>query len=221
MSGSGEASGAALAREILLGFQHLKTGEREAFFEALAKVFGPDHERLRAACEVYAQEPTDIAAAKLHRMTEPRRQELVRRLNMAPGATAALVAMREQLLDSLPLRPDLAGVDYDFAHLLSSWFNRGFLVLRRIDWSSPANVLEKIIRYEAVHQISDWDDLRARIDSPDRRCYAFFHPAMPDDPLIFVEVALGAEGADGRQQRLGREVARLGPDALWPTIVDI
>ena len=84
----------------------------------------------------------------------------------------------------------LAALDRDVVHLLASWFNRGFLVLRRIDWSTPANILEKIIRYEAVHEIRDWDDLRRRIDPVDRRCYAFFHPALVDEPLIFVEVAL-------------------------------
>jgi malonyl-CoA decarboxylase len=98
--------------------------------------------------------------------------------------------MREQLLDAMDHRDDLSDIDSDFVHLFTSWFNRGFLVLRRIDWSTPAIVLEKIIRYEAVHEIQDWDDLRRRIDPPDRRCYAFFHPALIDDPLIFVEVAL-------------------------------
>ena len=126
----------------------------------------------------------------MHAASEPRRQELFRRLNLAPGGTVALVRMREQLMDALGHRDDLAAVDEDFVHLFSSWFNRGFLVLRHIDWSTPAIVLEKIIRYEAVHEISDWDDLRRRIDPPDRRCYAFFHPALVDDPLIFVEVAL-------------------------------
>jgi malonyl-CoA decarboxylase len=87
-------------------------------------------------------------------------------------------------------RDDLSPVDQDFVHLFSSWFNRGFLVLRRIDWSTPAIILEKIIRHEAVHEIQDWNDLRRRIDPPDRRCYAFFHPALNDEPLIFVEVAL-------------------------------
>src|ERR1700685_2485718 len=120
----------------------------------------------------------------------PRRLELFRRLNLAPGGTAALVRMREQLLDAMDHRDDLALVDNDFVHLFSSWFNRGFLVLRRIDWSTPANILEKIIRYEAVHEISDWDDLRRRIDPPDRRCYASFTPPRVDEPLIFVEVAL-------------------------------
>ena len=127
---------------------------------------------------------------KLHAASEPRRQELFRRLNLAPGGTAALVRMREQLIDVLGHRDDLSAVDDDFVHLFSSWFNRGFLVLRRIDWSTPAIVLDKIIRYEAVHEISDWDDLRRRIDPSDRRCYAFFHPALVDEPLIFVEVAL-------------------------------
>lgn len=211
LSGRGEASGTALARDILTGFQGLKTGERIAFFETLANTFGPDRERLLAACEAYAKEPSDRAAAAVSDAAEPRRQELIRRLNLAPGATNALVGMREHLLDALPLRPDLAAVDGDFVHLLSSWFNRGFLVLRRIDWSSPANVLEKIIRYEAVHQIRDWDDLRARIDSPDRRCYAFFHPAMVDEPLIFVEVALTREIPEAIGPILSRDRALLDP----------
>jgi malonyl-CoA decarboxylase len=133
---------------------------------------------------------SDAAASEIQRASEPRRLELFRRLNLAPGGTAALVRMREQLLDAMDHRDDLAVIDDDFLHLFSSWFNRGFLVLRSIDWSTPASLLEKIIRYEAVHAIRDWNDLRARIDSPDRRCYAFFHPALVDEPLIFVEVAL-------------------------------
>jgi malonyl-CoA decarboxylase len=211
LSGRGEASGTALARDILADFQEMRTGERIAFFEALALTFGPDHERLQAACAAYSRNPSEATAAEVLEAAEPRRQELVRRLNLAPGATAALVAMREQLLDALLRRPDLAGVDDDFSHLLSSWFNRGFLVLRRIDWSSPANVLEKIIRYEAVHQISDWDDLRARIDSPDRRCYAIFHPAMVDEPLIFVEVALTKDIPGAIGPVLSRERTLLDP----------
>jgi malonyl-CoA decarboxylase len=98
--------------------------------------------------------------------------------------------MRADLVGALKNNKVLGALDRDVVHLLASWFNRGFLVLRRIDWSTPANILEKIIRYEAVHEIRDWDDLRRRIDPPDRRCYAFFHPALVDEPLIFVEVAL-------------------------------
>src|SRR5436190_9047789 len=189
LSGRGEASGVALAREIFTRYDELTTGPRIAFFEALATKFGVDRERIDAAVDAWAREGTDGAAAELHHAAEPRRQELFRRLNLAPGGTAALVSMREDLMDALVRREDLAPVDQDFVHLFSSWFNRGFLVLRHIDWSTPAIILEKIIRYEAVHQISDWDDLRRRIDPPDRRCYAFFHPALNDEPLIFVEVA--------------------------------
>ena len=190
LSGRGEASGVALAADILARYTELTSGPRIAFFEALAARFGPDHARLKVAIEAWRSTPSDIAAAKVHAAAEPRRQELLRRLNLAPGGTAALVRMREQLLDAIDRREDLTIVDNDFVHMFSSWFNRGFLVLRRIDWSTPAIVLEKIIRYEAVHRIHGWDDLRQRIDPPDRRCYAFFHPALVDDPLIFVEVAL-------------------------------
>jgi malonyl-CoA decarboxylase len=193
LSGRGEASGVALAREILSHYAELTSGPRIAFFEALAKRFGPDHGKLDAAIAVWRANPSDDTATRVHRAAEPRRQELLRRLNLAPGGTAALVRMREHLLDALNRRGDLNVVDNDFVHMFSSWFNRGFLVLRRIDWSTPASVLEKIIRYEAVHQIHDWNDLRHRIDPPDRRCYAFFHPALIDDPLIFVEVALTRE----------------------------
>jgi malonyl-CoA decarboxylase len=210
LSGRGEASGVALAREILTRYAELTTGPRIAFFEALAERFGPDTARMEAAFEAWRAAPSDAAAAEVHAASEPRRQELFRRLNLAPGGTAALVRMREQLIDVLAHRDaDLGQVDADFVHLFSSWFNRGFLVLRRIDWSTPAIVLEKIIRYEAVHEIRGWDDLRARIDPLDRRCYAFFHPALVDEPLIFVEVALTRDipGAISPILATGREVA--------------
>jgi malonyl-CoA decarboxylase len=193
LSGRGEASGVALARDILTRYSELTSGPRIAFFEGLATGFGADHARLDAAIENWRRAPSDATAGEVHRAAEPRRQELLRRLNLAPGGTAALVRMREHLLDAIVHRSDLAVVDQDFVHMFSSWFNRGFLVLRRIDWSTPASVLERIIRYEAVHRIRGWDDLRRRIDPPDRRCYAFFHPALVDDPLIFVEVALTRE----------------------------
>src|SRR5581483_3670442 len=194
LSGRGEASGVALAQEILSRYDELTTGPRIAFFEALATTFGHDRARTDRAMAAYRDDPSDDTAAELNRASEPRRLELFRRLNLAPGGTAALVRMREQLLDAMAhRRDDLAAIDKDFVHLFSSWFNRGFLVLRRIDWSTSAAILEKIIRYEAVHEIQDWDDLRRRIDPPDRRCYAFFHPALVDEPLIFVEIALTRE----------------------------
>jgi malonyl-CoA decarboxylase len=208
LSSAGEASGVARAREILAHYGELTTGPRIAFFEALAERFGPDTARLEAAIAAWRGQPSDTAAAEVHAASEPRRQELFRRLNLAPGGTMALVRMREQLMDVLGHRDDLGAVDDDFVHLFSSWFNRGFLVLRHIDWSTPAIVLEKIIRYEAVHEISDWEDLRRRIDPPDRRCYAFFHPALVDEPLIFVEVALTRDIPDAIAPILatGREV---------------
>ena len=193
LSGRGEASGAALAREVLERYVTLDEPARRSFFAALGTRFGADREKLAAAVAAFSKSGSEGHAADLHFMAEPRRQELFRRLNRAPGGTAALVNMRAQLLEAVEQDPVLKGVDRDFSHLLASWFNRGFLVLRRIDWSSPASILEKIIRYEAVHEIHDWNDLRRRIDPVDRRCYAFFHPALTDEPLIFVEVALTAE----------------------------
>jgi len=191
LSGRGEASGTAMAREVLDLYRNIDATERRAFFEALVRDFGPDREQLARMVEKWRTQPGDEdASSSLYFASEPRRQELIRRLNRAPGGTGDLVAMRTDLLGMMNGRTDLAALDRDVVHLLSSWFNRGFLVLRRIDWSTPANILEKIIRYEAVHEISDWDDLRRRIDPIDRRCYAFFHPAMVDEPLIFVEVAL-------------------------------
>ncbi|MGB8401541.1 malonyl-CoA decarboxylase [Bradyrhizobium sp.] len=190
LSGRGEASGTAMAREVLDRYHHLDAAGRVAFFETLAREYGPDREKLSQAIESWRAEPSDDDASDLHFASEPRRQELIRRLNRAPGGTSDLVSMRADLLDLMKDSKDLAALDRDVVHLLSSWFNRGFLVLRRIDWSTPANILEQIIRYEAVHEIRDWDDLRRRIDPVDRRCYAFFHPALAEEPLIFVEVAL-------------------------------
>ena len=205
LSGRGEASGVALAREILGRYAELTIGPRIAFFEALAQRFSTDAGRMAEAIAAWRAAPSDATAADVHSASEPRRQELFRRLNLAPGGTAALVRMREQLMDSLDHRDDLRAVDDDFIHLFSSWFNRGFLVLQRIDWSSPAIVLEKIIRYEAVHEIRDWEDLRRRIDPPDRRCYAFFHPALVDEPLIFVEMALTRDIPSAIAPILGKE----------------
>jgi malonyl-CoA decarboxylase len=190
LSGRGEATGTAMAREVLDRYHDLDEAGRRTFFEALARDFGPDREKLAEAIKTWQAQPGDGNGSNLHFASEPRRQELIRRLNRAPGGTGDLVAMRSDLLTHMNGRKDLAALDRDVVHLLGSWFNRGFLVLRRIDWSTPANILEQIIRYEAVHEIRDWDDLRRRIDPVDRRCYAFFHPALADAPLIFVEVAL-------------------------------
>lgn len=192
LSRQGEASGVAIATAIIRSYDAAPPQARLVFLTALADRFGPDIADVKAALKAVEKDVSPANVMKLHRATEARRQELLRRLNLAPGGTAALVRMREGLLDHLAARPDLKGVDQDFAHMFSTWFNRGFLVLRHIDWTTPANILEKIIRYEAVHAIQDWDDLRNRLEPPDRRCYGFFHPQLVDEPLIFVEVALTA-----------------------------
>lgn len=193
LTSRGEASGVAIAREIMQRYLALAAPERIGVLQALARDFAPDAEVIRAAFAAYDKAPNDETLAYLNAVVEPPRQEILRRLNLAPGNTAGLVKMREDLLDALPKRPELKALDRDFIHLFSSWFNRGFLMLKRIDWQSPAHILEKIIKYEAVHAIRSWDDLRRRIDPADRRCYAFFHPALQDEPLIFVEVALMEE----------------------------
>ncbi len=191
LSRRGEASGVAMAEALLASYARASEDEKLRFLEDLATQFGADPKRVAAAVENFAADGADDTTVDaLHDATEPRRQELLRRLNLAPGGTAALVRLREDLLAHLSERPRLKPVDADFVHLFTSWFNRGFLVLKRIDWTTPANILEKIIRYEAVHAIRDWEDLRSRVEPPDRRCYGFFHPQLVDEPLIFVEVAL-------------------------------
>ena len=186
----GEASGIALGQRLLDEYQQADAADRLAFLVALATEFGPDPERLARRIADYERQPDATTAMALHQAAESRRQELIRRMNQAPGATSALVAMREDVLHNRKTHDALAALDTDFRHLFSSWFNRGFLRLTRIDWSTPAEILERIIRYEAVHEISSWDDLRRRTDPPDRRCFGFFHPALDKDPLVFVEVAL-------------------------------
>ena len=185
----GEASVVTLARRTLDAFADLDPQGRDAFFEFLRSDLGAEPAALDAALERYRAEPNPETAAALAAAAEPRRQELLRLMNTAPDGTRDILGMRVALLDALARRRELKLVDDDFVHMLRSWFNRGFLDLHRIDWRTPALVLEKIIEYEAVHQILDWKDLRRRLES-DRRCFGFFHPSLPDEPLIFVEVAL-------------------------------
>src|SRR5882757_5605028 len=189
LSERGEASGAQAARELHHALRFLDADDRHSFQRYLATEFQPDKTALRKAAERYLADTTAEAAAALAQAADPPRQELLRRMNMAPGGTGALIAMRSELTAHLHDEPELKLLDADLRHLFASWFNRGFLELRRIDWQSPAAVLEKLIAYEAVHEIKGWDDLRRRL-APDRRCFAFFHPALPGEPLIFVEVAL-------------------------------
>src|SRR5690242_1585825 len=200
MSERGEVSGGRIAREALGAFQTLDEPGLWVFFDLLVKEFSPDPGMVGRVADAYRQDPSQANLIRLQQAVEPPRQELFRRLNMASGGTGVLVEMRRRLLNALAERPHYAGIDADLGHLLNSWFNRGFLVLQRIDWRTPALVLEKLIRYEAVHEIQGWPDLHRRLEA-DRRCYAFFHPALPDEPLIFIEVAL-TRGMSSRVQPL-------------------
>jgi malonyl-CoA decarboxylase len=194
LSARGEANGPAIATNIVGRIEALGDDHRARFFDHLAHDFSPDPKAVLETARAYAIKPGAEQLMRLTQATEPPRQELFRRLNRAPGGTAAIVRLRRVLLERLPRQPQLQAVESDLLHLLSSWFNAGFLQMRRVDWNSPAQLLEQIIRHEAVHEIDGWDDLRRRLQ-PDRRCFAFFHPQLPDEPLIFVEVALLPEMA--------------------------
>ena len=185
----GEASAIKLAHEVLQRYAEADEEAKHAFFRFLLDELGPNEKDLSAAVADYHANPDPVSYLSLLDAIEPQRRELIKTLNWAPGGTSALIAMRADLLQIARYEHDLKLVDHDFLHLLSSWFNRGFLELRRIDWNTPAFILEKLIRYESVHEIRDWQDLQRRLAS-DRRCFAFFHPQLPDEPLIFVEVAL-------------------------------
>ena len=189
LSEKGEANAQSIATKLLETFQSLDRTEQLSFFEFMAERFSPDPVAVLAAAQRYADQPGHASLVSLFRTVEPARQELLRRLNRAPGGTHAIVQMRERLLAHLKTHPELKSVDSDIQHVFSSWFNPGFLELHEITWSSPAILLEKIIKHESVHAIDGWDDLRRRLQ-PDRKCFAFFHPQLPGEPLIFVEVAL-------------------------------
>ncbi len=204
LSQRGEASGAAIARELQAAARALSDPQLLEFYRFLSDGFGPDPDALRRAAEAYLAHPDAHTASRLFDAAEPARQELLRRMNMSPGGTAALVAMRRDLLARARHDPAIRPLDTDLRHLFGSWFNRGFLELRRIDWQTPAATLEKLIVYEAVHEITGWSDLRRRL-APDRRCFAFFHPALPGEPLIFVEVALTEGLATAVQPLLARD----------------
>lgn len=190
LSNVGEATGLARSREILDDYKRLDKAEQLTFFQQIYADFGVDEDLLRQTVNEWLKHPKKIESRKIHTISEPRSQELIRRLNLSYGGTAALVKMREDLLEHIKTDPSLAALDKDFQHLFTSWFNNGFLRLERISWSTPATILEKIIAYEAVHEIQGWDELRLRVAAHDRRLYAFFHPSLSDEPLIFVEVAL-------------------------------
>jgi malonyl-CoA decarboxylase len=192
LSARGDAGGLRLAAGLVARLDGADAGTLGGYFDYLSRALNPDPAVVLRAAQAYADGPDAAALTALGAAAEPPRQELLRRLNRSPGGTAAIVRMRRTLLTGLRAHPWWQALESDLQHLLNSWFNPGFLEMRQVDWNAPARLLEKLIEHEAVHAIDGWDDLRRRLQ-PDRRCFAFFHPQLPDEPLIFVEVALGPE----------------------------
>ncbi len=218
MGARSETAALSLARRVLQRYVEMDDAGKLAIFRHVAETYGLDAEALRSALDAFEAAPSGTTYRAFTHACEAPRQELMRRLNAVPGGTERLVQMRADLRRLGGDEAALQALDLDAKHLLRAWFNRGFLVLRPISWESPAHILEKIIEYEAVHAIHSWDDLRRRLKPADRRCFAFFHPAMPDEPLIFVEVAL-TKGIPGSIQKLLAEDRLPGGSAEADTAV--
>ena len=189
ISFKGVASGIAIAREITEIYSLFDTDQKLSFFKEINKQFSPNNNEVEKKIAQYLEEKNEQSLNALGSAVEGNRQKLIRRLNMAPNGTPFLVSMREDLIKFLPINPELKNLDEDIRHLFKSWFNPGFLRLEKITWDSKAAVLEKIIKYEKVHKIKDMNDLKRRLQQEDRRFFAYFHPVLKDEPLIFVEVA--------------------------------
>ncbi len=182
---NGDYANLLLAEQIMDKYEALDNAGKLAFFEYLLTQYELNVIEIKTAIQAYEQEQSYENFYQLVSRAEPKRQELFRRLNLASSGTQKLVKMREDLFSFIAQRSEFKKVDFDFQHLFSSWFNRGFLVMRPINWNTPAHILEKVISYESVHEIGSWDELRSRLEPQDRKCFAFFHPSMLDDPLIF------------------------------------
>ena len=203
----GEVSARNRAAKLAQAYLGLDEAGRRAFLRSLAE-FDSDPATVARAYEAVtaAKDPAELAAAKMHlrRSLEPPRVKLLTQFTTIPDGMKFLVDLRATLLRLTREDPHLAALEADLRGLLASWFDVGFLELARIDWASPALLLERLVGYEAVHEIRSWRDLKNRLDS-DRRCYAFFHPRMPNEPLIFVEVALVKGLADSVQRLLDQK----------------
>jgi len=211
LSEKGEASGTALAREVVNHYQEMTGDEKIAFFEMLNTRFTADENAIIQAADQYKASRDAADYISLQKAIEPDRQRLFRRINIAPNGTRAIVSMRADLLKAIKQHPHLEAVDVDLKRMLTYWFNRGFLLLQRIDWRTSATVLEKLINYESVHEIQSWSDLRRRL-ARDRRCFAFFHPALPEEPIIFVEAALVKGMSDNIAPLLDENAPILNPE---------
>ena len=199
----GETAAILVADEINERLAKQTNEENLIFFEFLLTDMQPDQAKLQDAAKTYLTNPTPDTICELAKASDARFMSLFRMMSTSPRGPHALVKLRQSLHKILPQNPHLQPLDQGLAHLFRSWFNRGFLMLEKIDWTTPAHILEKLIRYEAVHEIKGWRDLRRRLDK-DRRCYAFFHPALKDEPLIFVEVALVDHLSDNIQSLLNQ-----------------
>ena len=207
----GELGGMAITADLIDRLDDLDDADLNDFFAFLAQDLSPDPQTVLRVAQAYADAPTAATLLALTHAAEPPRQELFRRLNRMPGGTGAVLRLRRALLKRLKDQPELQVIEADLLHLLTSWFNPGFLQMKRVDWNSPAQLLEKIIHHEAVHAVDGWDDLRRRLQ-PDRRCFAFFHPQLPDEPLIFVEVALLPEMPDAIAPLIDKASTPMAPD---------
>ena len=190
MSKSGEISSLVYAEHLSNLIEGLDDSKFIDFFNTLLEKYDIDPNSLSKASKEYSKDKTQRNLEIISRSSEPRWVELFKRLNTVSEGTLRLVRLRERIRSLKKDNPDLAFFDASLLDLFKHWFNPSFLVLQKIDWATPANILEKIIAYEAVHEINSWGDLRARLAPEDRRCFAFFHPLIPNEPLIFVEVAL-------------------------------
>src|SRR6201997_184535 len=209
LSERGEASQTALAQEIINAYRAMNDTQRRQFYEMLSRGFAPDPASILSAAAGYQSSPGPQSLATLSAAVESPRQELFRRINTAPRGTETLVVLREHVLSSG--NGNFAALDLDLKHLFRSWFNRGFLRLERISWHTSALVLEKLIGYESVHEINGWPDLHRRLEA-DRRCFAFFHPALIEEPIIFVEVALSKGLTGGLEPLLGIQTPVRAPE---------
>lgn len=208
---AGEGTGIALATKILDRFDLFDDEEKLNFFRHLCHNMDISPTEVEATLKAYRNEASAKNYKAFMQAVDPNRQKVIRSLNQVPGATEKLVFMRKELLRLIGPDSDLEPLDLDFQHLFAAWFNRGFLVMRPITWETPAHILEKIIAYEAVHAIDRWSDLRRRLQPGDRRCFAFFHLSMPDEPLIFVEVALMDETPNSIDSVLTDDRVELDP----------
>ncbi|MBD1163109.1 malonyl-CoA decarboxylase family protein [Pelagibacterales bacterium SAG-MED11] len=189
ISNKGAAFGITVARDITDLYQTLSPEKKLLFFKKINEKFRPNHTKVTEAIDLYKAEQNDKNLFKLFITSEGQRRELFRRMNMSPNGISTIVSLREDLLKILNENKELKPLDNDLRELFKSWFNPGFLKLAKITWDTKAAVLEKIIQYERVHKIKDMNELKRRLGE-DRRFFSYFHPALDDEPIIFVQVAL-------------------------------